>query len=205
MRFGIRPMLLAVLALAAGLGAIVSNSTLVAGATLLLGCALWGLAVVGLLIGQGRSRVFCAGFTVFAGMYGFVFWDEIATAADVASASASATSRAIDWLAHFRSSPPSVGDVVSAKWPNNGRNYPAQIIDYDPDGDVYLVAWNDGSSPSWLASTRMQTVSHHVMLRTGHVVVAILLGALGGLLSCACFAPATVRPSANEGATERPR
>lgn len=179
-------MLAAVLAIAVGLAAIVSNLTWVANGAVLVCVALLGLAAVGAFVGQGQTRVFCAGFAVFGGIYAGLLWDESASQSGRAFANPSPTAQALAWLAAFRKAPPRVGNVVNARWPNNGSYYQAIVIEYNAEEDLYLVQWTDGSTPSWLPHAQMQPVDH-ATLRSGHAVCAMLLGAVGGIVACVCF------------------
>jgi hypothetical protein len=185
MRFSLRRLMLAVLAVALGLAAIMANAIWVAYVVTMVFFLALGLAAVGSLVGQGCLRVFCAGFAVFGIMYAALLWDETSSRA-AASISQSPTAAMLHWLAEFRQPRPFLGESVSARWPNNGSYYPATVIDYDPDRDIYLTQWTDGSTPSWLSRGQMQPVGQ-AMLRTGHAVFAVLLGVFGGSAACLCF------------------
>lgn len=76
-----------------------------------------------------------------------------------------------------------VGDTVMARW-NSGSLYSGTIKESGPDG--YLVAWTDGSSPTWVKPSDVYPGGTSFRA-TGHAVMGILLALAGGTVATMAF------------------
>jgi hypothetical protein len=195
-RFSMRHLLLAVLALGAALAVLQWDSPLAASAAYTLFLALLALGLAGAFCRRGTARAFWIGFTVF----GWVYGEAAFPAAGVASRSG--------WLAGgfvpqpgYQPQSPSpalltdllfdyaaidsrlrTGSKVTAQW-RSGVYYEATITQVD--GGRYLVAWTDGSAPSWVARNQIQLLNYSGR-QAAHSILAILSAVFGGAL-CEMF------------------
>jgi hypothetical protein len=198
-RFSVKSFLLGVAALAAGLGALESNSELVASLVFSLNLLLLCFALVGAIVAAGQTRVFWIGFVVFGGLYslvafGFLFPQQPTYGnvwfgyAGINQRPQLITSRLLDLYGSLRA-PRSIGEKVSALW-SGGGYYPATITNYKEG--LYEVKWDDGSRPEWVSIGQMQPMGRELE-RVGHSLFALLLGFLGGLIAVCCLSPRSTK------------
>jgi hypothetical protein len=208
-RFSVKTFLLGVAALAAGLGALESNSELVASLVFSLNLALLCFALVGAIVAAGQPRVFWVGFAVFGGLYslvafGFLFPTQpnygnpwMVYPSRRSEQPQLITSRLLDLYASMRA-PRSVGDKVSAPW-SGGGYWPATIVAYA--NGRYEVDWEDSSPNEWVSGSQLQPRGGGLD-RVGHSVFSLLLGFLGGLAAVCCLSPRNGRA---EGLPAKPQ
>ncbi len=70
-----------------------------------------------------------------------------------------------------------------AQW-NSGNYYAGNIQSYD--GAVYMVAWDDGSTPTAVAPAGIKGYTPYARL-SGHSLFGSLAGLLGGMLAALMF------------------
>jgi hypothetical protein len=188
MRFSVKTFLIGVAVLAAALGALESNSELVASLVFTINLTLIAFALVGALVAAANARRFWTGFVVFAGLYslvafGFLFprqpnfayvWFAYSQPQERPQL---ITSRLLDLYASLRAPARSIGDQVSAPW-SGGGYWPATVIDYQ--AGRYLVRWQDASPPEWVSPGQLQPLARDLE-RVGHSLFSLLFGFLGGL------------------------
>lgn len=186
--YSTRGVLIAVMVIAAALGALRANSEIVTGLAMALYAGLLCLAVVGGLVCRGDRRVFWVGFAVFGWAYAImVFWaDPIQgySSNRITIRSPLPTARLLEWFAGLRSSY-AVGSRVMAQWRGGGW-YSSTIVEYDSESGLYRVQWDDGSPAEWVNSQQIQ-YGTGAGIRGGHAILGPLIAAIGGLISGWCF------------------
>ena len=168
MQWTLGGLLLAMLAVSAGLAAVAANSGIVAQLVVAVDLGLLGLAATGAVCTKGSTRTFWVGCLVFTAGYG---------SAVIVARDALVTDAALQYLpALYRG--PQLGDKVMAQW-SDGRYYPATVVEID--GGQYRVQWDDGSTPLWVARAQLTptTAAQH---DTAHAVLAPLIGLLAGFI-----------------------
>ncbi len=196
-RFSVKSFLLGVAALAAGLGALESDSDLVTSLVFTLNLGLLCFALVGAMVAAGQVRRFWIGFIVFGGLYSLVAMGVLfPTQANYSymwmgysnqrptERPGLVTSRLLDIYASLRA-PRSIGDRVSAQW-SGGGYFAATIVSYK-DGR-YEVDWDDASPNEFVSTGQIQPMGRDLE-RVGHSVFSLLFGFLGGLAAVCCFNP----------------
>lgn len=191
--------LVAVLVIAAALGALRANSEIIAGLAMTLYVGLLCLTVVGSIVCREPRRVFWVGCAVFGWTYALmVYWVDPLPGYSpnrAAVRSALPTARLLEWFASLRSSY-AVGSRVMAQWRGGGW-YSATIVEYDPDAGLYRVQWDDGSPADW-ANTQQIQYGTGAGIRGGHAILGPLIAVIGGMISWMCFGP---RPNDRPEAT----
>jgi hypothetical protein len=165
-------LILATVAVGVGLAAVISNSHLAASLAFSLNLGLLCLAITGAICGQGVMRTFWVGFAVFGVGYGLAVLN---------SPDSLVTEMAIEQIPLLQR-PPFVGDRVMAQW-TNGSYYSARISAIE--NGMYLTAWDDGSSPTWVSYAQLRFDKSYQHL-TAHNVLGPMIAFLGGWF-CAWF------------------
>jgi hypothetical protein len=209
--FSIGGLLVVVALLGLACAALVAATPLVASAAHTLNLALMSLAVVGAICRRGPARVYWLAAAVVGWVYYFsaIAWpvppeppltpqypNYYATQPAPESRPRLLTSKLLDWLESKRTARLSIGTHVVAQWAGGGY-WPGRITDANETG--YLVAWDDGSSPTW--DTPAQIASSITPLyQVGHAVFGVLLALLAGWVMSRVFQ----EPSAQQGRGELP-
>ena len=176
--------------------ALAAATPLVASAAHSLNLALLSLAVVGAICRQGGARVYWVAVAVVGWVYYFsaVAWPAPLTpqvSAQFPSYNATQpspddrprllTSKLLDWIESKRSVRLPVGTHVEAQWAGGGY-WPGRITDVNESG--YLIAWDDGSPPTWDTPVQLGS-SVTPLYQVGHAVFGMFLALLAGwAMSC---------------------
>ena len=197
--FSVKTVLIATALLAAGFGALESDSALVSSLVFSLHLGLLCVASVGALVGGGNRRVFWLGFALCGWVYSSIafgwlssgraspayVWMGYGYQQDGTRSDRSnlITNRLLDLYATVRT-PRSIGSRVTAEWRGAGY-WPATIREVK-DG-LYRVGWDDTSPDEWVAPNQIQSGTRDLD-RVGHSIFSPLLGLLGGVVCWYLFA-----------------
>jgi hypothetical protein len=202
-RFSLLHFLIVITLLAIGFGALASGSRLAASGIYTLFLSLICLALAGAVIVRGEARLFWIGFAIFGWAY-FLFafestpqsspqrnwastWLSGISYSYYGSEQSSGvhliTTEIIDFLEEHLTGSRQVGSKVMAQW-TSGSFYSGTIQSYD--GTVYMVAWDDGSTPTAVAPTGIKGYTPYARL-SGHSLFGSLAGLLGGVLAALMF------------------
>ncbi len=181
-----------------GCAALATATPLVASALHTLNLLVLSLAVVGAIARRGEARVFWLGMAVVGWVYYFAAvgwpaapemppqpWTGPYYNTDPAKdyRPQLLTSKLLDYLETLRTARLPIGAHVVAMWQGGGY-WPGKITDANETG--YLVAWDDGSVPSW--DTPAQIASYTTPFhQVGHAVFGLLLALLAGWLMACLF------------------
>ena len=196
-RFSIGSFLVVVSALGLGLGAIVSQSEAATALAFTAFMSMLGLAAAIALSPRAERRAFCTGFAIF----GLIYWLVEFQAPDGSPVATTITSGLVTWQ-DLRSGPPKgptlatrnllnliersltpnyrVGSRVMAAWNNNGRYYPATIVQ-EGEGQ-FQVQWVDGGTFQW-TPTNLIAPEIPTPLVASHALMGGLFALLGGVLT----------------------
>ena len=186
MRFRLSALLVFVSLLAIAFAAARANSEII---EILLESVLGLLICFGVtfsITSKGTKRMFWVGLCVFA--IGYAVSASVPRHFFQRSAHVWGPAAGVNNVLVSLRPPLSPGRKVFANW--QGVEYAAVVKEIDPQGRLFVV-WDDGSQPRWLAANQVR-VDSSVGIRSGHLVVAILFGMLGGYVSTA------VRKARNE-------
>jgi hypothetical protein len=78
-----------------------------------------------------------------------------------------------------------IGAAVMAQWRGGGL-YRGIITEISPDGEQYLVKWDDGSTPQFTPSSQIFPVKTHSRV-AGHSVLGSLFALIGGIAVVCLF------------------
>jgi DNA repair Crb2-like protein len=196
LRFSIGSFLAVITLVALGLGAIASQSIVAASLAYTVFISLVCLAAAVAIAPHSPRRAFCAGFAVFGLAYWLVEFQipdsstgrlPVATGWAVGpqnrveQAQLMLITREILYLVERNLTPRrEVGTPVMAVWANNGRYYPATIVQQG-EGQ-YQIQWVDGGTLQWTPS-RQITANSPLPLVAGHALMGGLFALLGGALT----------------------
>jgi hypothetical protein len=196
-RFSMTTFLIVITLLAGGLAALVSQSRWGASAAYSVFLALLCLSIAGAILARDESRAFWIGFAVFGWGYWFFEYRESPNtqypyyggvylgyypSRPQQPPPGLITTELLGKLEESLDSNRKVGAQVVAQWQGGGY-YAGTIQQADGSGN-YLVAWADGSAPSWTSSVMPGAPQMRV---TGHAVMGSLWALLGGALATAFF------------------
>jgi hypothetical protein len=202
-RFSLLHFLIVITLLAVGLGALASGSRLAASGVYTLYLGLICLALAGAIIVRGETRPFWIGFAIFGWAYFFFAFDASSPStqprnwgstwlsgisfsyygSESPNASHLITTEIIDFLEDQLTGSRQVGSKVMAQW-SSGSYYAGTIQSYD--GAVYMIAWDDGSTPTAVAPAGIKGYTPYSRL-SGHSLFGALVGLLGGILAAVMF------------------
>jgi hypothetical protein len=196
-RFSMGSFLVVVSALGLGLGAIVSQSEAATALAFTAFMSLLGLAAAIALSPRGERRAFCTGFAIF----GLIYWLVEFQAPDGAPVVTTITSGWVSWQDSRSGSPKGptlatrnllnliersltpnyrVGSRVRAAWNNNGRYYPATIV--QEGQGIYQIQWVDGGTLQWTPANLIAP-DIPTPLVASHAVMGGLFALMGGVLT----------------------
>jgi hypothetical protein len=186
-RFSLRSLLTLIVLLAIVLAVVRWNTDWIASVCISVLLMIQGVSIVAAFCQKGRARVFWLGFAIFSWGYGstvfqhdrlqrswplsFSFGSYPSTYAPVGPADIA------DRVFQLIDVSPDVGDTVSAKYLSGGV-YPAIVKQIGNDGQM-LVAWTDGSAPSWVNNVAIESTNGRV---AGHALLAIMIALLAGYI-----------------------
>jgi len=195
-RFSMGSFLVVITLLALGLGAIASQSAAAASLAYTAFLSLLCLAAAVAVAPQSPRRAFCAGFAIF----GFIYWLVEFQVPDTSAGRAPAntgwvvsppdrgeraepmlTTRQLIHLIERNLTPRrTVGSPVMAAWTNNGRYYPATIV--QEGSGQYQIQWVDGGTLQWTPTGQIVANSPLPMV-AGHALMGSLFALFGGVLT----------------------
>jgi hypothetical protein len=193
--FSIRSFLAVITLLALGLGAMASQSELAASCALTVFLSLVGLATAVAFVRRAPNRAFWIGFAVFGWMYWWVEFTLPGSAATPAWTTGSLgtssqlgsppgpgliTGRFIRFVEANVTPNRQPGSPVMARWTNNGRYYPATIVQ-ESHGQIQ-VKWVDGGTFQWTPANLI-TANAPQLVVAGHALMGSLFGLVGGILA----------------------
>ena len=202
-RFSLLHFLIVITLMAVGFGALASGSRLAASGSYTLFLGLICLALAGAIIVRGEARPFWIGFAIFGWAYFLFAFDSSAPSSpqrnwastwlsgisysyygsEAPSSSHLITTEIIDFLEDQLTGSRQVGSKVMAQW-SSGSYYSGTIQSYDDA--VYMIAWDDGSSPTAVAPAGIKGYTPYARL-SGHSLFGSLAGLLGGMLAAMLF------------------
>jgi len=202
-RFSLLHFLIVITLLAVGFAALVSGSRIAASGAYSLYLALICLALAGAIAIRGERRPFWIGFAVFGWAY-FLFafdsgsqspqrnWSSLWLSgiaynyygSESPSGAHLITTEVIDFLEEHLTGNRDVGSKVMAQW-SSGSYYAGTIQSYD--GTIYIVAWDDGSTPSAVTPAGIKGYTPYIRL-SGHSIFGALAGLIGGIITALVFA-----------------
>lgn len=184
-----------VVVVAFGLAALAADTEIWCSATYTLALGLIGLGIAGAILGRGHSRAFWVGFAVFGGGYLVLAYDvpESVTSWIYRSPKPSVpgpmrpplvTNVLLEHLGRLaaRRTAHAIGDEVEVQWGTPASYYPAQVTGL---GNGQLkIRWQNyaAGTDEWVTSNRIALAGTDHFQSTGHALLAIVLGALGGLV-----------------------
>jgi hypothetical protein len=202
-RFSIGSFLAVITLVAAGLGAMAAQSQWAASLAFTAFVALLCLATAVSLVRRAAHRAFWIGFAVFGWMYWFcefTFPDSSSTAASTAASrlwisgiyvnnssqkggppTGLLTGEFIRYVQDNVALNRSPGARVMAAWANDGRYFPATIVQTGSDGQIQ-IQWVDGGALQWTPPGQVVGDSPHLVV-AGHSLMGGLFGLFGGVLA----------------------
>jgi hypothetical protein len=190
-RFSLLSFIAVITLLAAGLGAMASQSRLATSTAYTLFVIAVGWTAVAALIPGLPNRAFCAGFAVFGLMYWYLEIRPLDTSAtqwpsgyvagttgSVATEPQLVTRDLVHWLALNVSQRFAVGMHVQARWNDNGRYYPARVTQIQ--GTQYEIQWDSGGTLQWTPLAGLVADDPSILV-AGHALVGSLFAIFGVL------------------------